>query len=351
MSGSKCTYCGSVLPPVATDCPRCGQSLPVLGEPEPVGGVGHNGRKPAGGREAQGRLAGIAAPALLLAAVLGVAAGQFYISIGKDERTSVIFYALGIVALASALLAERFSPRHLPESWHLLRVRSLPIRLLAGVLACLLFALALLIMNLPRGGGPALVAWLASLSLTLRAALPDEFSLLAYARRQCARLRSASLTGEAVAVVAILTAGTVLRLYDLAAIPSGIVGDEAAFGTIARSVLEGNGPHPFGTAFLDDPALLFYMEAPFLAIFGDTNLVALRLFSATCGSLTLLAFYALVREMFGRRPALLALALLAVNAAHIHFSRLGIDIAPGVLFAALALYALWHAKETKRPFW
>ncbi|MHB1417790.1 MAG: PA14 domain-containing protein, partial [Chloroflexota bacterium] len=46
-----------------------------------------------------------------------------------------------------------------------------------------------------------------------------------------------------------------------------------------------------------------------------------------------------------------ALALLAVNAAHIHFSRLGIDIAPGVLFAALALYALWHAKETKRPFW
>ncbi len=158
------------------------------------------------------------------------------------------------------------------------------------------------------------------------------------------------LKGKPVAVAILVAVGAILRLYNLEGYPTGIHGDETGFGLIADSILQGNGPNPFGTAFLGDPALFLYMEAPFLAIFGHT-IAALRLFSALCGVLTLPAFYWLMRRLFGVRPALLALALLAGSAVHINFSRLALNVAQVPLLTCLTLYALWRGQESRRAFW
>lgn len=197
---------------------------------------------------------------------------------------------------------------------------------------------------------PSVIAWIMGLSIALLAALPRELSIRREAGSALARLWTFLRTGEGIVVCAILIVGAALRLFDLEGIPSGIHGDEAELALLALPILSGEGPAPFGTAFFGDPALFLYVEAPFLALYGQT-MTAIRLVAALSGTLTLLAFYILARRMFGTRLGLLALLLLAGSAVHIHFSRLAINAPQVPLMMCLASYALWRAAETRRPFW
>jgi hypothetical protein len=70
----------------------------------------------------------------------------------------------------------------------------------------------------------------------------------------------------AVGGIVILAAGA--RLLRLEQLPALIDGDEGEFGAIALSILRGEGPSPFGVAFLDGPALYTYALVPFVAAFG-----------------------------------------------------------------------------------
>ncbi len=169
------------------------------------------------------------------------------------------------------------------------------------------------------------------------------------------RLRTAVLArgaaqAEAVAVAGVVAAGALLRLVDLENFPSGIHGDESGFGLIALSILDGSGPHPFGRAFLDDPALAMYAKVPFVALMGP-SIAAVRVASAIAGSFTVLALYGLARALFGRLVALAAAALLASSAAHIHFSRLGINFAEVPLFTTLSLLCIWHGYRRGHALW
>ncbi|MGQ9674649.1 MAG: glycosyltransferase family 39 protein [Chloroflexota bacterium] len=197
---------------------------------------------------------------------------------------------------------------------------------------------------------PSVIAWAMGLLIALLAALPREMSVRREAGSALSRLWTFLRTGEGIAACAILIAGAALRLFDLEGIPSGIHGDEAEFALLALPILSGEGPAPFGTAFLGDPALFLYVEAPFLALCGQT-MTAIRFVAALSGTLTLLAFYVLVRSMFGARPGLLALSLLAGSAVHIHFSRLAINSPQVPLLMCLASCGLWRAAETRRAFW
>src|SRR5581483_5668721 len=107
---------------------------------------------------------------------------------------------------------------------------------------------------------------------------------------------------------------------------------------------------PFGNAFLGEPALFFWGEAPFLALFGQTMFAA-RFYAALCGALTLPLFYLLLRRMFGAAVALLGLGLLAVSAAHLNFSRMAIIVIQNPLLTCLSLIALWEGRQTQRPIW
>ena len=164
-----------------------------------------------------------------------------------------------------------------------------------------------------------------SLAAALFATAPPEASLSRKFAGLWATIPGRITKGEAIIFTLIVAVGCVLRLYDLEGYPSGIHGDETGFGLIAETILNGRGPNPFGTAFLGDPALYLYIEALFIAFFGHT-ITALRLFPAISGVVTLFVFYWFMRSLFGVRPALLALALLAGSAVHVNFSRIALNV-------------------------
>ena len=141
-----------------------------------------------------------------------------------------------------------------------------------------------------------------------------------------------------------------LRFVGLEYLPGGVHGDETEFGMHVLSVLRGNGPNPFGTIFLGDPALFAYVEAPFVALFGQT-VMALRVLAALTGTLTVLACYIFTRALFGVRVALFATVLLAFAAAHIHFSRLGLNVPQIPLLTFVSFYLAWRAYTSGRGVW
>ena len=218
-----------------------------------------------------------------------------------------------------------------------------------GLLSAILLVVSLATIN-TTASRITLGAWGLSLLFALLAAVPTGL----ISRRSLGRRLSMMLAGwrtpESVVACAIILIGAVMRLYDLAGIPSGIHGDETGEALITLSVLEGKGPNPFGTAFYGDRALYFYLHAPFFIVFGKT-LTAVRIFSALAGVATLPAFYLLMRRLFGIRPALIALALLAGSAVHINYSRLGLNVVQISLFTIVTLYCLRLGQESRRPFW
>ena len=191
----------------------------------------------------------------------------------------------------------------------------------SGVLSAIFLLISLATIH-TASARVTLGAWVISLLLALVAATPRKMLLNGFLACWQWVLLGGWRTRETAIVSAIILIGAVLRLYNLEGIPSGIHGDETGEALVAVSILEGKGPNPFGTAFFGDRALSFYIEAPFLAIFGRT-VTAMRLYSALAGVATLPAFYILMRRLFGIQPALISLALLAGCAAHINFSRPG----------------------------
>lgn len=193
-----------------------------------------------------------------------------------------------------------------------------------------------------------LVLWLNGLCLALGAAWlwPSRVSRSRGPRELLAGIPLAEI-GVA-AGLSVLGAGA--RLYDLASFPSGVHGDEGEFALIAAAIWQGRGPNPFGTAFLGDPALFMYFDAPFVGLLGHT-VEGMRAFGALSGALTLPVFYLLARDLLGPRAALVALALLAGNAAHVHFSRMALNIPQTALLACAAFYALRRSEAGDRPFW
>ena len=221
-------------------------------------------------------------------------------------------------------------------------------------LGCALASAVLLLVSVatvetPGASVHCALAWAAGLPLAIAAAWP--YGQRAYRVSDWpGRVWRAPRGREAAAVAALTLVGAALRFYDLAGYPTGINGDEAELTLVALDVLQGRGPNPFGTVFGGDSALYLFFQAPFLAVFGAT-VAGMRVFGALSGLLTLPAFYLLLRRLFGPRPALLGLALLAGNAAHVHFSRLALNVPQVPLLACLAMYALWRATENRLALW
>lgn len=212
-----------------------------------------------------------------------------------------------------------------------------------GSLAGLLLLIALGSVRSPELGSLSIAAWAFSIPLfycALRAcAVP-----VGPQRRWREQLETIPRERETWAVVTVLFVAAILRLWQLEQYPSGIHGDEAEFALIAQRVLEGNGPNPFGTAFLGDPALFVYLEAPFIAVAG-VSIAAIRLLAALTGVAVLPVFYLLGREMFGTRPAFLSLLLLSGSALLVNFSRLALNVPQVLLFSTLAFLLLLRGQR------
>jgi 4-amino-4-deoxy-L-arabinose transferase-like glycosyltransferase len=155
---------------------------------------------------------------------------------------------------------------------------------------------------------------------------------------------------ELAVVGAMLGVGLLLRVWAPEQYPGGIHVDEAAMGLVAVDVLEGHGPYPFGFAFIGDPAPFMYAEALMMSVFG-VSVGSARLLAGLAGTAGLFALWLLARPLFGATVALLATALLTVTAAHLHFSRMALNIIEIPLFGVLAAALAWRGFQRRRPAW
>jgi hypothetical protein len=152
---------------------------------------------------------------------------------------------------------------------------------------------------------------------------------------------------EVLAVAGIVALAFLLRVPDLGYIPYALNGDETKYALESRAVIEGQLFKPFTTAL--DGHWVFYLmvNAAFMRVAGQTA-EAIRLHSAIIGLLSVVATYALVRQLWGWRAALIAAALLATYHFHIHYSRIGINAIYDSLFIVLTFGWLWQGWLTGR---
>lgn len=152
---------------------------------------------------------------------------------------------------------------------------------------------------------------------------------------------------EVIGVGAILVLATIARAWELeTAIRLWV--DEIHF---SNPVLHFNGnmkidiliPFSSVAAF---PYVFPYMQWHFVEFIG-WNLVGLRFLSVILGVANILALYLLVRELFNRRIAFLAMVTFATLPVHIQFSRLALNNIADPLFGTLIFYFI--ARGINRP--
>ena len=174
----------------------------------------------------------------------------------------------------------------------------------------------------------------------------------------------------------IIFVGVFLRFYKLGSNPPGLYWDEAVFGYDAYSILKTAHDHHgrflplFFESFGDWKMPVYhYLLVSSIAIFG-LNEFAVRFPSALLGTLTVVVFYFLVKNLLSsnesrsmahesrknkninnskfiihnsEKISLLATFFLAISAWHIQFSRAGFESTAGLFFVVTGVYlfSLW----------
>ncbi len=150
----------------------------------------------------------------------------------------------------------------------------------------------------------------------------------------------------------IIISGTLLRLLFIGSIPAGLNQDEASAGYEAWALLnygmDRNGdawPVLFTAWGSGQNVLYSYLSIPFIALFG-LNEISLRLAMGISGSLSLLIFWLLAREIRGKAFGLLALLILTLNPWHIMMSRWALEsnLLPFMLLLGIYLLISAHKK-------
>lgn len=186
--------------------------------------------------------------------------------------------------------------------------------------------------------------------------------LAAFLPRPASRQERAGLTlrtwrgAPNAALLLLLAAGAAVRIYAFGSIPNGIFIDEAIIGYDAYSLLhygiDHNGfsyPVHLASFGSGQHALYAYLSMPFIAALG-LNQVSIRLVNLVFGLLSLGVFYLLALRTDGRKTALAALFLLAINPWHIMISRWGLECNLFPAIFLLATYFLARSLQGRRTF-
>ncbi len=148
----------------------------------------------------------------------------------------------------------------------------------------------------------------------------------------------------------ILLVALFARFYALNLYPHGLQSDEANNGLDALRWLAGASYTPYAETNEGQATLFTYLIALYLHLFGQ-SVAVMRMVPATVGVLTVLAFFALARELYDQRVALLATALMAVDRWHITFSRIVYELILVPLVLSLQMLFLIKALKTGRRRW
>jgi hypothetical protein len=152
---------------------------------------------------------------------------------------------------------------------------------------------------------------------------------------------------ELVLLIGIVGLAFLLRVVDLENIPHMIFGDETKYAVYAKYLLDHTVVMPFSTGMDGHWNLYFMITGLFIAVFGPT-VTAMRLPSVLMGTFSIVAAYAVARQLWGSRAALIAAALLATFHHHLHFSRVGFNSINDALFTMLVFACLWLGWRTGR---
>jgi len=141
-------------------------------------------------------------------------------------------------------------------------------------------------------------------------------------------------------LVAIFLVAAALRLYGIYSLsPPGLEHDEVAHWLINRDIEAGKHAVYFPEAYGHE-AGFHYVQTLFMVLMGDNALI-LRLPSAFAGLILIAISFALIRQLFGTKSALLAAGLLAVLFWPVFYSRLALRAISLPLLSALSAYFWW----------
>lgn len=153
----------------------------------------------------------------------------------------------------------------------------------------------------------------------------------------------------------ILNLGFIIRMYHLSNNPAGFFCDEASIGYNAYSLLT-TGKDEYGMSLpiffhsLGDfrPPIAFYSAAPFISLFGLTEL-ATRLPSVVYGVLTILIMYLIGKELSPKNKSLgLWTAFTTATMPWlIHYNRTGFEFTSYVTFFTLTILLLLKTVHSK----
>ena len=147
------------------------------------------------------------------------------------------------------------------------------------------------------------------------------------------------LSTPATALILITLVALAARLYRLNEQPLALWRDEVYHAELALRIWRDSSFRPMYVPEVDLPALLFYLIAPPIGLFG-ADYWTLRLVPALAGTLTPLALWFAVRPLLGQRVALIAAWCMAVSAWSLYMSRWTFPVIFDPLFTLLAIGCL-----------
>ena len=163
--------------------------------------------------------------------------------------------------------------------------------------------------------------------------------------------KEAFMPYEIYALAGLLAVSFAVRMWSINTLPPGVWFDEAQNGNEVIKILEGDIPGVFIPRFTQMPAMYFYIAAFFTKIFG-ISVFPLRFVSIILGTLSVAAFYFLLRYIFRDWKAALAGAVLfSFSRWHITFSRVAFLGMQTVFLEIIFFYFyLRMVKEKKDSF-
>ncbi|HEX2484673.1 MAG TPA: glycosyltransferase family 39 protein [Myxococcota bacterium] len=249
--------------------------------------------------------------ALLLAALVGGACAQALL---RGSPPQAFGYALAAAALLLAAGAGRAAPfaasRSVSPSATAAADDAQAFQPARAVAAAASLGAALALQIAGRAPGLALACWAASVALW-NVAFPGS-TRDRWPRRDLAVL--AALYFVALAA----------RAWDLGGTPAGLYGDEGVFGMRARALLAGDPLDPFGEGLPGIPALWTWLQAGFMAVFGE-DVGGLRAASAAVHAAASPLLYALLRRDLGAAAAAGGAIVLAFSPWNLHFGRMALS--------------------------
>jgi 4-amino-4-deoxy-L-arabinose transferase-like glycosyltransferase len=210
------------------------------------------------------------------------------------------------------------------------------------LLAAIDIHLALYLSRQPDKVGTAVAAWGLALSLLIAG--------FWFADQERSDLRPLGLAWtriDTLAVVCLTLLALAPRLINLNGAPYALHNDEAVVGVRALALVG----QPIAPLWLADEMSLtnvwYYTVLPFIQLLGNTA-AGVRFFAVVVGTATIATTYLLLRLLFPRSVALIAVFLLATFHFHIHFSRLGLSPIVDPFFGTLILSCLVIGLRTGR---